>query len=407
VDTELLVGERIRHSYGGKTVLDLERIALRPGELLAVLGPNGAGKSTLLRVLAMLEEPTSGRVTFHGRSGKPAEQGLRAKSAAVFQRPHFWRGKVSYNVGLGLSFRRVPVPDAKARVTRICELLKIDHLLNADIDTLSGGEAQRVALARALVLRPEILFLDEPTANLDTAARAGFRQDLERVARQRAGSVLLITHDRNEAFTLADRIAVLVDGRLAQLGTATELYENPVDPYIAKVTGAELSLRGRVLRAEGRTLLVDVDGTQLSTVGHAGEGAMVKVAYRPEDLILSSPDLAIGEISTRNLFFATVRERRDIGGLVRLRLVGPPEVVAVVTRSAAEELDLHPSARVSVRIKATALHTYPAGEREGGFESSEPEADREAASGVTATESGEPERRQPAEVVGDPPGRTG
>jgi molybdopterin-binding protein len=397
VNTEILVGERLRHSYGRGTVLDVERISLHAGELLAVLGPNGAGKSTLLRLLAMLEKPSSGRVMFHGRTGKPAEQALRAASAAVFQRPHFWRGKVGYNVGLGLNFRRVPEPETTARVARICQLLEIDHLLEADIETLSGGQAQRVALARALVLQPEVLFLDEPTASLDTAAKADLREDLERVARQRAGSVLLITHDRNEAFTLANRIAVLVDGRLAQLGTPTELYENPADPYIARVTGAELSLRGRVLRADGRTLLVDVGGTHLFTVGDAGEGVMVKIAYRPEDLVLASPELAIGEISTRNLFFATVRERRDVGGLVRLRLFGPPEVVALVTRSAAEELDLHQDTRVSVRIKATALHTYPVGEREGEFGQAGPEADH----GPAPVESLEPEHTAPAEIVGD------
>ncbi len=359
--TELLVGERLRHSYDGKTVLDVERVALCAGEVLAVLGPNGAGKSTLLRVLAMLEQPTSGRVLYHGRSGKQAEKKLRRASSAVFQRPYFWSERVAYNLGLGLRFRGVSVPESKARVARICQLLDISHLLNAELHTLSGGQAQRVALARALVVQPEILFLDEPTANLDTAARADLREDLERVARQRAGSVLLITHDRNEAFTLADRIAVMVEGRIVQVGTAAELYENPADPYIARVTGAELSLRGHVLRSEGRALVVDVEGIQLAAVGDAGEGASVKIAYRPEDLILAKPDLAIAELSTRNLFFGTIRERRDIGGLVRLRLEGPPDMVALVTRSAAEQLELGAGTRVSVRVKATALHAYPAG----------------------------------------------
>ena len=376
---ELLVGERLRHSYGGKTVLDVERVALCAGEVLAVLGPNGAGKSTLLRVLAMLEKPTSGRVLYHGRVGKEAEKALRRASAAVFQRPYFWSERVSYNLGLGLRFRGVSVPEAKARVARICQLLDITHLLSAELHTLSGGQAQRVALARALVLQPEILFLDEPTANLDTAARADLREDLERVARQRAGSVLLITHNRNEAFTLADRIAVMVTGRIVQLGTAAELYENPADPYIARVTGAELSLRGSVLRSDGRALIVDVEGTRLAAVGDAGEGAVVKIAYRPEDLILAKPDLTTEELSTRNLFFATISERRDIGGLVRLRLAGPPEMVALVTRSSAGQLELEPGARVSVRVKATALHAYPAGR---GPEDSEPAADSTAESAL-------------------------
>lgn len=356
----LVAARNVRVKYGDTTVLDLERIELRPGELLAVLGPNGSGKSTLLRVLSMLERPTSGTVVFHGRSGAHAESAIRAASAVVFQRPHLWRESVAYNVGLGLRFRGVPRVDAHRRVAAICDEFGIGDLLATPVTSLSGGEAQRVALARALVVEPEVLFLDEPTANLDSEARIDLRTDLENIVRDRTSSVLLITHDRNEAFYLADRVAVLSGGRLVQVGTPTDLYENPADPYVARMTGAELTIRGRVTAADGRRLAVDVGGgVSLAAVGRVAVGSNAKIAYRPEDLILTPAGAPPGESSARNLLYATIRERKDLGGLVRLRLDGPPELVALVTRSAAEELGLDEGARVRVHVKATALHAYP------------------------------------------------
>jgi molybdopterin-binding protein len=357
--TPLITASNLRKRYGDRTVVDLERLELLPGELLAVLGPNGAGKSTLLRLLSMLEKPTSGRVAFRGLSGSAAETRLRSSSSVVFQRPHFWRETVHYNIGLGLRLRRLSRTDTDRKVQRIADDLSISGLLKEPVTSLSGGQAQRVALARALVLEPEVLFLDEPTANLDSEARIDLRTDLENVVRQRATGILLITHDRNEAFHLADRIAVLRDGRLVQAGTPADLYEEPADPYVARMTGAELTINARVTEADGRLLTVDASGVELSVVGRVGVGETVKVAYRPEDLILTPAGRTLGESSVRNLLYATISQRKDMGGLVRLRLDGPPELVALVTRNAAEELELDAGARVMVRAKATALHAYP------------------------------------------------
>jgi len=358
---EALISARgLRKDYGSKPVIDLEALELRHGELLAVLGPNGAGKSTLLRLLSMLEKPTSGRVLYRGESGSGAEAKLRASSAVVFQRPHFWRDTVAYNIGLGLRLRGVRRGETDQRVRRVCDDLGISDLLLSNVVSLSGGEAQRVALARALVVEPDVLFLDEPTANLDSEARLDLRTDLENIARRRTSGVLLITHDRNEAFHLADRIAVLRDGRLVQVGSPADLYEDPADPYVARMTGAELTISGHVMAAEGRTLTVDADGVSLSVVGRVEVGEAVKVAYRPEDLILTPADGALEESSTRNLLSAEITQRKDLGGLVRLRLAGPPELVALVTRNAAEELGLDAGVHVRVRAKATALHAYPA-----------------------------------------------
>jgi len=357
----LLVGRGLRRVHGPRNILDVEHIELMAGELLAVFGPNGSGKSTLLRILAMLEKPTAGEVTFRGKSGREADRALRAASAVVFQRAYFWRETVEYNVGLGLRLRGESRTNTRSRVREICAQLGISELLNAQISEVSGGEAQRVALARALVVDPEVLFLDEPTSNLDTDSRVDLRQDLERVARERATSVFLITHDRNEAFHLADRVGVLRSGRLVQIGSPTEIYENPIDIYTARVTGAEFTLHGTVTSVEERMLTVDVGGVSLLVLGEAAVGEVVKVVYRPEDLVLGAPDQTTRDLSTRNLLYATITDRRDMGGLVRLRMKGPVELVALITRDSAELLSAVPGARVSVRVKATALHAFASG----------------------------------------------
>ena len=348
---ELLVGEGLRRVAGSRTLLDVDRIAVHEGELLAVLGPNGAGKSTLLRTLALLETPTSGSVRLGDLRGPDAERALRARSAFVFQRPHMWEGTVRWNLELGLRLRGLP----REGVGAIAASLGLDPLLEADARTLSAGETQRVALGRALLLSPDVLFLDEPTANLDAEVRASIREDLDRVARSRARSILLATHDRSEAFYLADRIAVLRSGRLAQVGRPSELFENPADPFIAAVTGAELSLRGRVTGGDDQVVEVDVDGVRMIAVGRASVGTSVRIGYRPEDLLIS---VRPPEGSARNRIRSRIREVRSLGALVRLRLEGPPELVAVVTRASAAELGLAEGRDVWVQVKATALHAF-------------------------------------------------
>lgn len=353
---ELLSAGELDVRYQGRQILDVPLLTLHEGELLAVLGPNGAGKSTLMRVMALLEKPAAGWVRFRDCTGVAAERELRRSAAVVFQRSHLWAASVEYNVAVGLRLRRIERNETASRVRRACSALGIESLLERDVGDLSGGEAQRVALARALVLEPEVLFLDEPTANLDAEVRASLREDLARLARSTTRGTLLITHDRAEAFYLADRVAVLKNGRMIQVGTPSDLYENPADSYIAEITGAELTLSGRVVGREENLLVVESGGVRLLTLGTAPNGANVRLAYRPEDLILAD---APRESSARNRFEATVTEVRPVGGLFRVRLDGPPEVLAVITRSSAEGLGVRPGARFTVHVKATALHAFP------------------------------------------------
>ncbi|MGD2152488.1 MAG: ABC transporter ATP-binding protein [Gemmatimonadales bacterium] len=355
----LLEGRELRHSYDGRLVVDVESIEVRAGEVLALLGPNGAGKSTLMRILAALETPDAGRVLYIGNEIAKDDRRLRRAAAAVLQPPYLWRGTVAQNVEFGLKARRLPANERRVRVDAALETLEIADLADAPVDGLSAGETQRVALARALALEPEILFLDEPTADLDVTVRRRLLADLERIVRHAAPAIVLITHDPGEAFALADRVAVMEEGRIVQTGTPGDIFEAPATEFVASFTGAEFMLNGVVETAEEGTMMVRLDSGQLLEAAGACEaGAAVRVGYRPEDVVIAPP--ASPATSARNRFDATLARLHPQGGLVRLRLESDGlGLEAVITRHSLEELGLEVGAPVVAQIKVTALHVFP------------------------------------------------
>lgn len=353
--TAILTGRGLVVAGRAAPLLDISQIEVRGGEILSVLGPNGAGKSTLLRVLAMLQTPDSGAIRFLGQSGSAAEKLMRRHSAFVFQRPHLWAGTVRSNIELGLRLRSQESEQRRLLAEAAAAQLGIDDLLDRDARALSGGEAQRVAVARAMALDPDVLFLDEPASNLDAMARSALIEDLEHVARDGSHATVLATHDRADAFSLADRVIVMRDGRIVQSGRPEDLFENPVDPFIAAVTGAELSFRASVVSSQDGLIVVRVGDTELSAAGSASQGDRVRVVYRPEDLFLSRSEI---QGSPRNRFQAGVTEIRPAGSLLRVRLEGAGHWVAVITRAAADELSLEVGTRIWVQVKATALHAF-------------------------------------------------
>jgi molybdopterin-binding protein len=357
-DAAVLEGRDLVRAYGGRRVVDVDAIEVRAGEVLAVLGPNGAGKSTLLRLLAGLEAPDAGRVVYRGRPVNPDDRALRRAAAAVLQGAYLWRGTVEWNVEYGLRVRGLGRGQRRSRARAALAALGIEHLAEAPVDALSGGEVQRVALARALAVEPEILFLDEPTAGLDVIARADLLADLERIVRGAAASVVLITHEPGEAFALADRVAVMEDGRLVQVGTPADLFESPATEFVASFTGAEFVLDGRIEAVGAGTVTVRLDsGASLEAAGPGRAGERVRVAYRPTDVVVGPPSAPA--TSARNRFDVRVTRLHHLGGLVRLRLEADGvELEAVITRHALEELGLAVGSAVQAQMKATALHLF-------------------------------------------------
>ena len=236
----------VRHRRGGREVLRIPALDLASGERLAVLGPNGAGKTTLLRLLAAIDTPTAGTVLVDGVRTTSAAVALRRQIAYATQRPGLLSTSVRRNVELPLGWRRVPRPQRRAAATAALERFGVAQLADRRAAALSAGEAQRVNLARALALDPRLLLLDEPAAALDAEARQAFLSDVERALGPSTTTVVHVSHRPEEAFRLADRVAVLADGVIRQLGTPERLLREPADPIVARVVGYENLLEAEI-----------------------------------------------------------------------------------------------------------------------------------------------------------------
>jgi len=221
--------------YGGATIIEVPSLSVYPGEVLAVIGPNGAGKSTLLRVMGALESPAAGKVFFQRREvTRHNRLPVRRRMASVFQEPLLLNASVYENAALGLKLRRLDGRAAEQRVLPWLERLGIAHLARRQARSLSGGEAQRTSLARAFVLDPELLLLDEPFSALDPPTRDELLLDLETILRETGITTVFVTHDRNEAYMLGNRVAVVIGGRVLQIGATAEVFAQPVNEEVAR-----------------------------------------------------------------------------------------------------------------------------------------------------------------------------
>lgn len=224
----MIEAKGLTKSYNGRCVVKIDDLSVRQGELLAILGPNGAGKSTLLRILHALEPPDRGEVRFGGeRLSYPAPLELRRKISMVFQRPVLFNGRVRDNVTYGLKLRG-KVDEGK--VDQIMTRLGLMELAEANVRTLSGGEVQRVALARSLVLEPDLLLLDEPTANLDPSNAALIETIINEIRGKRKSTILLVSHNVSQALRLADRTLVIFSGECIEIIEGENLLESAKDP---------------------------------------------------------------------------------------------------------------------------------------------------------------------------------
>lgn len=229
--------QQVTQAYRGRTVLNVDRLEILAGEVLGIVGPSGAGKSTLLRLLNFLEEPVAGQIVYKGLAlnGQGVPLDLRRQVTTVFQRPILLNRSVASNVAFGLKLRGQR--EVKAAVLRALARVGLRELADSPARLLSGGEAQRVALARALVIEPEVLLLDEPTANLDPY-NVRLIEEIVRDLNEGGTTVVLVTHNIFQARRLARRVALLLEGRLIEVGPTEEFFENPRDPRtLAFVTG--------------------------------------------------------------------------------------------------------------------------------------------------------------------------
>jgi ABC-type Fe3+/spermidine/putrescine transport system ATPase subunit len=234
-------------SYGATQVLKRISLAVAAGEFVALLGPSGCGKTTLLRAVSGFVPVSSGKISVAGRDithAPPDKRGM----AMVFQSYALWpHMTTAQNLGYGLKLRRIPKAQIARRVAEILAMLKLDGFGERNVTQLSGGQRQRVALGRALAVSPELLLLDEPLSNLDARIREEVRHEIKALQAKLGITTIHVTHDREEAMVMADRIAILDAGRIAQLGSPEEVYNRPNSPFVASFMGA-----GNVLQLEAR-----------------------------------------------------------------------------------------------------------------------------------------------------------
>jgi tungstate transport system ATP-binding protein len=357
VSTPVLAAKDVEVRYDGQVVLDVSALDVRAGEVLAVIGPNGAGKSTLLRVLALLTRPTRGAVWLHGAVPRTEAERLawRRRMACVFQEPLLCRGSVLYNARLACRLRGVARPEADRRAQDWLERLGIGALADRPVDRLSGGEAQRTSLARAFAAMPEVLFLDEPFAALDAPTREALLDDLGRLLAATGTTTVLVTHDRAEALRLGDRVAVVLEGRLAQVGPPATVFGAPATEAVARFVGVENLLPGRVETVTNGIAEIDVGAGRLAVATMARPGERVLIGCRPEDLTLA-PAGPGGLSSAQNRLAGRIVSLAPLGPLWRVGVDCGVPLTALVTRPAVETLGLAPGVPVSVSVKATALH---------------------------------------------------
>lgn len=353
----MIEADGISKSYGDKTILRDLTIKIRDGEIVAIIGPSGSGKSTLLRMLDLIEEPTSGRIRIFGEEmpSTPAERlMLRRRMALLFQKPVIFNTSVYENIAIGLRIRGEDESTIDSRVKEALDEIRLTGYGARNARTLSGGEAQRVALARAVVVRPEILFLDEPTTNLDPLSTQVIEALVRRMNEDQLTTVVMATHDRLQGQRLADQIGVLMAGGITQLGVPYEVFNNPKSRDVAEFVGIENILAGTVLSNDDGLTAIDIGGRMVNALSSYQKGTRVSIFLRSEDVLLTISQK--GKSSARNAFSGTIEGILPMGPLTQVKVDCGFPVTALVTRRSAEDLQLSYGKEILVSFKASAVH---------------------------------------------------
>jgi len=278
--------KNISKHFGDVRAVDDVSLHVEPGELFFLLGPSGCGKTTLLRLLAGFYHPDAGRILFEDRdiTGVPPH---KRRTGMVFQNYALWpHMTVRENVAFGLEMHDVPTPERRERVARALRMVQMEAYADRSPNQLSGGQQQRVALGRALVLEPDVVLLDEPLSNLDAKLRLEMREQIKRIHGSLGLTMVYVTHDQSEALSMADRVAIMLDGRVMQIGAPREIYNRPAGRFVADFIGETNLLRGTIVSTDG-AIVVDTPAGRLTSacpLDGAEAGGAVWCSIRPERL---------------------------------------------------------------------------------------------------------------------------
>jgi molybdopterin-binding protein len=340
--------------YSTKQVLKDINFKVQNGEIFVLVGPNGAGKTTLLRILDLLEDPSSGTVLFDGTQldyhSAKHRLNIRRRIGMVFQQTVLFNMNVFDNVAFGLKVKGESDENVRQKVRETLELVQLRSFEQKNALALSGGEAQRVALAQALVIEPELLLLDEPTANLDPRNVSIVEEALSRVNREKRTTMIMATHNMLQAENLAQRVAAFNEGRIERIGTFHDVFGAP-SKFLVDFARLENVFSG-VSKVTGEgTSLVDVgEGSQIETA--FDKVGQVTVFVRPEDIIVSSNAIVS---SARNSFEGRIVEISDLGKIVKLKVKAGRDFTVQITKRSFNDMQLNIDAKIFLAFKASSV----------------------------------------------------
>lgn len=333
--------------------IDQVNLEVKTNEYFIILGPSGSGKTLLLELIAGMWPSDSGRIYLDNQeiTWAPLE---KREVGFVYQNYMLFPHKTVFeNIAFGLEMKKTGKSEIKLKVNEMMELFNIAHLADRLPRTLSGGEQQRTALARALIISPKVLLMDEPLSALDRKTRDDLMQFMKKMQRKFAITFIHVTHNFDEALMLADRIAIMKDGKISQVGTSTEIFRQPADKFVADFVGAENIFEG-IAKKDGEKLTL-IDTGNIAIYSTELKRGPVHITVRPEDIILSTKKV---ETSARNVFKGKIIEIIDTGAIIKLTIdVGEP-IVVFLTRQSFLDMELNIGKSVWTYFKATAVHVF-------------------------------------------------
>lgn len=346
----------LSQSHDGRDILKDINLEINRAETFALIGPTGAGKTTLIRILDLLEVSTSGNIFFDGVDityNRHERLKARRRISLVQQKPVVFNMSVYDNIACGLKWRHEKASIIAQKVRNVLELVGMSEYGNRNARTLSGGETQRVAIARALVTGPEVLLLDEPTANLDPVSTSKVEEVLGRIISEQKIAVIMATHDMPQGQRLAGTIGVLLNGQIVQIGNPNEVFYSPKNMGVARFVGIENILAGEVIHKATDLLTINVNGAQIQAIGSYNLGEKVHVLVRPENITFS---LSREKSSARNVLHGKITGLMQSGSLVRIGIDCGFPLLGLITRSSAQEMELTIGKEINASFKATAIH---------------------------------------------------
>lgn len=351
----LLEIEKVFKEYEGKNILEDINLHLKRGTTLGIIGPTGCGKTTLLRIIDLIEKPSSGKIYFEGidvSKSTKEELKYRRNIGMVFQKPVVFKGTVLENIQYGLDVRGTTSKSTRDKIMELLESLGLGGYEDRKASTLSGGETQRIALARAMIIEPEILMLDEPTANLDPLSTGKIESMLEDIRRKNETTTIMATHNLIQGQRLCDEIAI-INHRIYQIGRPEEIFRRPKNSFVADFVGMKNVIKGQAKKIKNNLTLINIG--DINAYASSPIEGNVYMSIRPEDITVSKSKV---KTSALNDLKGTVKGIVDDGTLIKLKVDVGEIFTVYLTRKSFFDLEISVGSIVWLQFKASAVNIF-------------------------------------------------